>query len=196
MSNNSLQVSAVARADKGKGASRRLRHANKVPAILYGAGQDPVSICLEQNEIMHNLENDAFYSSVLSLTVDGGESVSVVLKDLQRHPYKAMIMHADFLRLADDAAIQVIVPLHFVNASMAPGVKLGATFSFQMRNLKVECLPKDLPESIEFDLSVMNVGDLAHLSDIKLPEGVELTVLKYGAKFDAPVAQLAQGKGQ
>ncbi len=185
-----LQLNAVARTDVGKGASRRLRHQDIVPAIVYGIGKEPEMLALKHNEVIKALENEAFYSQIVSLNVDG-KSQQVVLKDLQRHVFKPKIMHMDFLRIKAGEKITMLIPLHFLGEDVAPGVKEeGGIFSHALNEVEVKCLPADLPAFIEVDLSKMGLSDIFHLSDLKLPENVELTVLAQGEEYDQPVATM------
>ena len=169
-----FELSAELRQDMGKGASRRLRRKeNKVPAIMYGGGEEPISLSLNHNELKKALENQAFYSHILTIHVDGNKQ-QAVLKALQRHPYKPRILHLDFLRITGKEKIQMQVPLHFVGGDQAPGVKIdGGIISHLLSNIEVRCLPADLPENIEVDLSNLALDQSLHLSDLKLPKGVE-----------------------
>lgn len=168
-------LNAQPRDDQGKGASRRLRRAGRVPGILYGGDEAPQSISLDHNELLRNLDHEAFYSHILSVKL-GDANVQVILKDLQRHPAKPVIQHIDLMRVQADRAIRVHVPLHFLNEKTAPGVKQeGGVVSHHMIEVEIECLPGDLPEYIEVECGGMNIGDALHLSDIVLPEGVRMT---------------------
>jgi len=181
---------AELREDQGKGASRRLRHQGKVPAILYGAGRPPRALCFDQNKVLHQLENESFYSSVLNIKV-GEKSQAVILKDLQRHPARHMIMHMDFQRILDDVAIKMNVPLHYVGEEIAPGVKTGGgSVSRLMNDVEVECLPKYLPEYLEVDISELELDAMLHMSDIKLPEGVEIPELAQGEGHDQAIVSI------
>ncbi|WP_133000719.1 50S ribosomal protein L25/general stress protein Ctc [Luteimonas arsenica] len=172
MSNH--KITAASRKDEGKGASRRLRHAGSIPAIIYGGDAAPQSIQLDQEKIWVASQHEWFYSSILDLEVDG-KVQAVLLRDMQRHPYKQVIMHLDFQRVNANEAIRVNVPLHLVNADQSPaGKSAGVVLTQEMNEVEVTCLPGKLPESIEVDLSNMEVGDTVHLSDVVLPEGVEL----------------------
>ena len=174
MSNN--KITAASRKDEGKGASRRLRHAGKVPAIVYGGDAAPQSIQLDQEKTWVASQHEWFYSSILDLEIDG-KVQSVLLRDMQRHPYRQIIMHLDFQRVNANEAIRVSVPLHLVNAEGSPaGKSAGVVLTQEMNEVEVTCLPGKLPESIEVDLSKMDVGDTVHLSEVVLPEGVELVV--------------------
>ncbi|HEY5602428.1 MAG TPA: 50S ribosomal protein L25/general stress protein Ctc [Gammaproteobacteria bacterium] len=189
MSEN-FNMTVETRKDVGKGASRRLRRAGKVPGILYGAGKEVVSLIMDHNEIMHHLEHEAFYSHILNVAVDG-KPQKAVLKDVQRHPAKPVIMHVDFLRVSETNKIHMHVPLHFKNADIAPGVKIdGGLVSHLMSSVDIVCLAKDLPEYLEVDLGNMKVGDSLHLSDIKLPQGVEIPALAQGPDHDLPIVSV------
>jgi len=192
---NQFEVTAELRQDLGKGASRRLRHAGKVPAILYGAGKEATSLTLRHSEMLRHLEHEAFYSHILSLKI--GEQVEqVVLKDMQRHPAKPIIMHVDFMRVSESEKIVMHVPLHFLNEAACVGVKKeGGVVSHQMVEIEVRCLPKDLPEFISVDLSNLQLGHIIHLSELTLPAGVEIPALAHGAEHDLPVASVHKGHG-
>ena len=173
-------VAAESRADQGKGASRRLRREGKVPAIIYGGKDAPTAVAVSANEMFKHLKVEAFYSHLLTLTL-GSQTQQVVLKDLQRHPVTGLAIHVDFQRVLADQLLKMHVPLHFVGADIAPGVKPGnGIVEHQLNQVEVECLPKDLPEFIEVDLSQLNVNESVHLSQLKLPEGVALVQLKHG----------------
>jgi len=163
----------------GKGASRRLRRDNLVPAILYGDDKEPQAIQLKVNEVFKYLENEAFYSQLLQVSVDGAEPVRSILKDVQRHPYKQQILHMDFMRVVAGAELQVSVPLHYVNEETCVGVKNGGGMIIHNENeVLVACRPRDIPESVEVDMAALEIGGSVHLSDLKLPEGVRLVDLK------------------
>jgi len=193
-------LSAVIREDAGKGASRRLRRENGVPAIIYGGkagGNDrkPQAITLKANELNKALENEAFYSSIISLSVDGKEE-QVVLKDLQRHPAKALVWHADFLRVSKSTKIKASVPVHFINEETCAGVKVGGgKITHMLTNLDIICSAGDLPEFIEVDMANVEVGAVVHLSDLKLPKGVEALALTHGAEHDTAVVTVVAVKG-
>ena len=183
-----FKIIAELREDMGKGASRRLRREGKVPGVVYGAEKDATSIMVAQNEIMHHLENEAFYSHILTLQV-GNKKEKVVLKDLQRHPYKAVVLHVDLQRVDENEKLTMRIPLHFVNENICIGVKQdGGVVSHVMTDLEISCLPKDLPEYIEVDLAEVNVGESIHLSDLKMPEGTEIAVLMHGGDAVQTVA--------
>jgi len=185
---NDFQLYAKARNDMGKGASRRLRRlANEVPAIIYGGKKDPQNISLTQNTLEHALDNEAFYSHIITLDVDG-KTEDVILKDVQRHPAKPVILHVDFLRVSKTQKLQTKVPLHFTNEDTCVGAKLsGGNISRSMTELDISCLPADLPEYIEVDVAEVDIGQILHISDIKLPKGVESVGLSHGEEHDLPI---------
>jgi len=169
------------RTDLGKGASRRLRHANKVPAILYGEGKDPISLTLEHKNVFRAQQEEAFYSQVLTLNVNG-KPVECLIKDMQRHPFKQVIMHLDFLRIDASHAVQMNAPIHFINEEEA--TKKGGIVAHHANEIAISCLPADLPEYIEVDVSSLEVGETIHLSDITLPKGVTSDELAKGEDHD------------
>jgi large subunit ribosomal protein L25 len=185
----SFEFDAELRGSLGKGASRRLRRANKVPAVLYGGSTGPVALMLDHNKILRSLENEAIYSHILTIRFNGKEE-KAVLKDLQRHPSKPVILHMDFQRVSESNRLRVRVPLHFVNQETCVGVKKGGLVTHNMADVEVVCLPKDLPEYIEVDLAQVDIGEIIHLSDLKLPAGVEIHALLQGAEHDLAVASV------
>jgi len=186
----SFQIEAEVRTDTGKGSSRRLRHANKVPAVIYGASKDPVALTLDHNEMFHHLENEAFYSHILTVNV-AGDKQPAILKDLQRHPAKnAIIMHVDLQRVDMNEKIRVHVPLHFMNEDKAAGVKAGGLVTHSSTELHIACLPGALPEYIEVDIENLELDASLHVSDLKLPEGVEAVDLLHGDDHDHIVAAI------
>jgi len=175
-----IEIKAEPRSLQGTGASRRLRRESKVPGILYGAGKDAQPIQLDHKELYFKLKLEAFHASVLDLSV-GTEKSQVLLRDYQMHPFKDLILHADFQRVDANKKIHMRVPLHFVNAEISPGVKLaGGAVQHIVNDLDIACLPKDLPEFIEVDLKDLQAGHSLHVSGIKLPAGVESTALLKG----------------
>lgn len=181
------EIKAQSRKDEGKGASRRLRHASFVPAVVYGAGQDPQSIQIEHNTILLAAKNEWFFSSILDLNVDG-KVQKVLVRDWQKHPFKQLMMHMDFLRIDENQAVRVNVPLHFLNQEKSSAAKTsGVVVSHNLTEVEVLCLPKDLPEFIELDLSDLKEGDIVHLSQLKLPANVEIPALQLGESHDIPV---------
>lgn len=188
-----IEINARKRDVQGTGASRRLRHAGRVPGIVYGGGKDAQAVDLDHKELYFSLKNEAFHSSVLSMDLDGVKE-SVLLRDYQMHPYKQQVMHVDFLRVDAQHRIHVKVPLHFLNADIAPGVKLGGgVVSHLMTEVEVICLPGSLPEYIEVDLSNLDAGHSVHLSELKLPAGVEIAALARGE--DHAVANILSVRG-
>jgi large subunit ribosomal protein L25 len=185
----SFELNAESRTDMGKGASRRLRHAGKVPAIIYGGNKDPEALTLSHNELLRNLEHEAFYSHILTIKTSGGNT-SAILRDLQRHPSKPVVMHVDLQRVTADEALRTNVPLHFIGEETNPAVKAGGLLSHEQTEVEIECLPKDLPEFIEVDISGMEIGDTLHLSDLKVPEGVTLLELVRGEDHDQSVVSM------
>ncbi len=194
MSDN-IVINAKVRSDMGKGASRRLRRKDEmVPAIIYGGKSEPKSIMVLHREMAKATENEALFSSVLDINIDGKVELAI-LKDLQRHPARPLIMHADFLRVDRSKKLQVNVPLHFLNEEQCHGVKIeGGRIQHNMVEVEVSCLPDDLPEYIEIDMLAVNLGDIIHLSDLVLPENVESVALSYGEDHDLPVASVAAQK--
>ncbi|UVE16995.1 50S ribosomal protein L25/general stress protein Ctc [Pseudomonas sp. LS44] len=178
---NDFNLSAESRADLGKGASRRLRRlASLIPAVIYGGDKAPQSISLIAKDVAKLLENEAAFSHVISLNVDG-TAENVVIKALQRHPAKGYVMHADFQRVVAGQKLTAHVPLHFINQEGSVGVKQqGGEVSHTIAEVEVSCLPKDLPEFIEVDMAKVEIGQILHLSDLKVPAGVELVALAHG----------------
>ena len=180
-------INVERREGEGKGASRRLRRDGNVPAIVYGGGVDPVNIQLNHEKLWLAQQNEWFYSSILDLSLNG-EVQKVLLRDLQRHPYKQQIIHLDFQRVNENEVLRAAVPLHFVNVETSPAGKTGGvTITHELNEVTVSCLPKDLPEAIEVDLAQLAVGQVLHLSELKLPAGVEIPELKLGASHDLAV---------
>jgi large subunit ribosomal protein L25 len=178
------------REDMGKGASRRLRRKGLVPAIIYGAGRPPRSITFDHNKVTKQLENESFYSSVLNIKV-GERSQAAILKDLQRHPAKRQIMHMDFQRIVEDQVIRMNVPIHFLNEEIAVGVKQGGgKVSRLMTEVEVVCLPKHLPEYLDIDIADLELDELRYISDIPLPEGVEIPALAQGEEANRPIVSI------
>ena len=180
-------VDAEPRDDVGKGASRRLRRAGRVPAIIYGAGESPQKISLDHNKMIHSLENEGFFSHVITINLDGKKQ-KAILRDLQRHPAKPALLHIDFQRVSEDQAINVHVPLHFIGEDVCPGVKQeGGAVSHQLIEVEISCLPKDIPEFIEVDVSQLKIGDSIHLSELKVAEGITISALTHGEGHDQQV---------
>jgi large subunit ribosomal protein L25 len=181
------KITASRRHDAGKGASRRLRHAGQVPAILYGGDLTPLNIQLNHEDVILAARNEWFFSSVLDLDIEG-ELQRVLVRDWQMHPYKQHMLHLDFYRIDENAEIRVYVPLHFLNQEDSPAGKTsGVVISHSLTEVEVACLSRDLPEHIEVDLADLAEGDLIHMSELTLPEGVELTALRLGEEHDQAV---------
>jgi len=181
---------AELREDQGKGASRRLRREKKVPAIIYGAGRPPRSLAFDHNKVLLKLENESFYSSILNIKV-GNKSQDAILKDLQRHPAKNQVMHMDFQRIVADEVIRMNVPLHYIGEDVAPGVKEGGgSVSKLMTDVEIVCLPRNLPEFIDVDVSELELDAMLSMSDIELPEGVEIPALAQGPEANRPIVSI------
>ena len=179
MSSDTIHLNAALRSDSGKGASRRLRREGLVPAIVYGGDRDPAKVTIRHNEFIHELENEAIYTQVIELRV-GDKKQEVILRDLQRHPFKNKLMHADFFRIDQNTPIKVVVPIHVANADNCVGVKLdGGMMTQLVTEIEIIALPKDLPEYLEVDAENLHLGDALHLTDIKMPEGVQIVSLTY-----------------
>ncbi|MCH1445252.1 MAG: 50S ribosomal protein L25/general stress protein Ctc [Gammaproteobacteria bacterium] len=189
-------VEAELRSDEGKGASRRLRRLEaKVPAIIYGGDSAPVSLSLIRKDLEKHLEKEAFYSAIIEVAYDGKKE-KAILKALQRHPAKDFPMHADFFRVEANKAIKVSIPLHFTNEDTCVGVKMGGgRIQHTVNEVEVLALPADLPEFIEVDMTDVQVGDIIHLSDLQLPEGVTSTALALGDDRDMGVASVLAPRG-
>jgi large subunit ribosomal protein L25 len=186
----SFELTAEPRTDVGKGASRRLRRDGRIPGILYGSDKDPIMVSFDHDDLAHRLEYEAFFSHILTINV-GGSSENVVLKDLQRHPFKRSIIHVDFQRINEKEELTMRVPLHFLNEEKCPGVKTGGgVISHIMTDVEIACLPKDLPEYIEVDMGALELGDAVHLGELVLPSGVEIVSLRHGGDPDLPVVNV------
>ena len=196
MSQEDFKLDATARNDLGKGASRRLRRlAGEVPGVVYGGTAAPISISVSHNELLKHLEHEAFYSHIISLNVDG-KAQDVILKDLQRHPAKPVVLHADFLRIDKATRLTTHVPLHFINEAISKGVKIqGGKVIHNVTQIEVSTLPHNLPEFIEVDLADAEIGTIIHISDLKLPSGVTSVALAHGADHDLAVATIVKPKG-
>ena len=186
-------LNAQTRSDLGKGASRRLRHANSIPAVIYGAGKDPQSLTFSHNDIIKALEHEAFYSSVLNIKIDGNNTKAVI-KDIQRHAYKPKVLHMDLQRVSEVEKIHMHVPIHFIGEDVAPGIKAGGQIIHNLNDIEVACLAKDLPEFIELDVSGLNIGESLHISDLTLPEGVVSIELSHGEDHDQPIVSIQKGR--
>jgi len=191
-----FELNAEVRNDTGKGASRRLRRsADLVPAIIYGGDKGAQPISLIRKDLEKALENEAFYTHVLTVNV-GQDREKAILKDLQRHPAKSRIMHADFMRIDDNVAIKVHVPIHFLNEDTCHGVKMqGGVIQHQTTDIEVQCLPANIPSYIEVDMATVETGQIVHLSDITLPAGVTSVALALGEDHDLAVASVLAPRG-
>jgi large subunit ribosomal protein L25 len=178
------------RQDQGKGASRRLRREGKVPAIIYGGGRPPRALTFDHNAVVHELENESFYSSILNIKV-GDKNQAAILKDVQRHPARRQIMHLDLQRILADVKIRMNVPIHYLGEDVAIGVKQGGgSVSRLMNDVEVTCLPKDLPEYLEVDISGLDLDDMLYLSDIEVPAGVEIVDLIHAGEQRQPIVSI------
>ncbi|WP_323845134.1 50S ribosomal protein L25/general stress protein Ctc [Microbulbifer magnicolonia] len=190
-----IKLNANVRSDEGKGASRRLRREEgRVPGIVYGGKSEPQSISLLQKDMFKALENEAFFSSVLTLDIDG-KSDTVILRDLQRHPAKQLLLHVDFQRVSANTKVHVKVPLHFLNEETCKGVKAGGIVSHTLTELEISAPASKLPEFIEVDLANLEMDGIIHISDIKLPAGVESVDLSHGTDHDLVVASVHKPRG-
>ncbi len=191
-----FEINAEVREDMGKGSSRRLRRlADHVPAIIYGGNKDPQPLTLIRKDLEKSLENEAFYSHVLTIKIGKGKE-KAILKDLQRHPARNSVMHADFLRVDDKTMVKVHVPIHFLNEDTCHGVKVeGGMIQHQATDVEVQCLPGDIPEYLEVDMLNVETGQIVHLSEITLPEGVTSMALALGEDHDLAIASVNAPKG-
>ena len=175
-----IEVNAMSRSLQGTGASRRLRGTGKVPGIIYGGEHPAQNVEFEHNGLFHQLKQEAFHASILSMAIDGKKE-RVLLRDVQMHPWKQLILHVDFQRVSANKRIHMKVPLHFINADISPGVKTGGGIvSHVMNEMDITCLPDDLPEFIEVDLQTLEIGAAVHLADLQVPKGVESVQLTRG----------------
>ncbi|MFC3909577.1 50S ribosomal protein L25/general stress protein Ctc [Legionella dresdenensis] len=192
---STIVLEAETRSDIGKGASRRLRRLeNKVPGVLYGGDKKPVSIHLPHNKVIKALESESIYSSIFDLKIDG-KTEHVILKALQRHPYKPVVMHMDLQRVSAKDILIKKVPVHFINEQTSKGIKAGGMINHTMTQIEIRCQAKDLPEFIEIDMSSVELDDVVHLSDLKLPKGVQLTVDLTDGSHNLPVVSIHAPKG-
>ena len=185
-----FSLAAETRRDAGKGASRRLRREGKIPGIMYGGGQAPTGVAFDANALHRNMAEEAFLSSILTVTLDG-QAMQAIVRDYQPHPAKRAILHLDLQRIVATEKLRMTIPLHFINEELSPGVKLGgASVSHLLTELEVSCLPKDLPEYIEIDVAPMQLNDMLHIRDLKLPEGVEVPGFEANTDSDLPVVHV------
>jgi large subunit ribosomal protein L25 len=189
----SFELVAEFRDAEGKGASRRLRRANKVPAILYGGHREPRALALDHTRLLLMLDNERFYSTIINLRV-GDVTQAAVLKDVQRHPAKNAVIHVDLQRVLENEKIRIRIPLHFQGAAGSPGVKAGGLVSHLRNEVEVSCLPKDLPEYIDVDLSGLGMNQMLYLADLKVPEGVEILELSHGR--NSPVVSIHHARAE
>jgi len=194
-----FKIPAEMRADVGKGASRRLRRAGRVPAVVYGAQRDPATISVDHDSVLHMADEDAFFASILELRVGDDKRQKVVVRDLQRHPFKPLLTHIDFLRVREDQVVRINVPIHFTNEENSrAGRKAGVVISHQAMEVEIDALPKDFPEFLEVDLSQLEPGESVMLSEIPLPEGVTIPALEISEDNDHPVVTaiyIREGQG-
>jgi large subunit ribosomal protein L25 len=188
-----FELNAEFRDAQGKGASRRLRHENKVPAILYGGHREPRALALDHTKLLLMLDNERFYSTIINLKV-GEVSQAAILKDVQRHPAKNAVVHVDLQRVLENEKIRIAIPLHFKGESVAPGVKKGGVVSHLRNEITVSCLPKDLPEFVDVDLSGLDINQMLYLADLKVPEGVEIIELAHGR--NSPVVSVHHARAE
>jgi large subunit ribosomal protein L25 len=197
-----FKIPAEMRTDVGKGASRRLRHAGRVPAVVYGAERDPATISLDHDSVLHMAESESFFASIIELSVGGDKRQKVVVRDLQRHPFKPRLSHIDFLRVSDDHTIRISVPIHFINEEKSEaGRQAGVVISRQVIEVEIDALPKDLPEYLEVDLADLEPGGQVMLSEIPLPGGVSIPALEISADNDHSIVNAifireSQGTGE
>lgn len=186
---NVFEFVATNRETSGTGAARAIRRQGDVPAIIYGGNTTPAMLTLNHNDVIKHLENEAVYSHILDITIDG-KTEKAVLKDLQRHPAKPQILHLDFIRINETQPLKIHVPLHFINESKSAGVKKGGVVTHGCIDVEVSCLPAVLPEYLDVDLAHLDIGESVHLSEISLPSGVEIFELSHGEKHDVAVASV------
>lgn len=185
------QIQAFARTGKGKTLSRRYRREGKVPAVLYGAGKDNADLLLNHNEIKHNLDSQGFQAAIIEIKTENGSEQAIV-RDVQMHPYRAQVMHVDFQRVSATEKLRIAVPLHFIGGEECPGVyNEGGIETHLMNEIDIECLPADLPEYLEVDISALQLHESAKLSDVKVPEGVEIMALMHEGEDQAVASILA-----
>lgn len=192
-----IELTAQLRTDIGKGASRRLRrHADLVPVVLYGAGKDAVSLSIPHKDLHKACETEAFFSQIITIKAAGDEAQAII-KDLQRHPAKDRILHADFFRVRMDQEITVEVPLHFINEELCPGVRLhNGQVAHNLTSIEISCLPGKLPEYIEVDVERLEIGGSIHMSEIVLPQGVTITALQQGEDHDQVVVSVYEQRAE
>ena len=191
---NVFEFNAVSRVTAGTGSAKASRRNGNVPAVIYGGNNEPELIELNHNEVVKSLANEAVYLHILKLNV-GGKVENAILKDMQRHPAKTQILHMDFMRVVMSEKLKLNVPLHFMNEELSPGVKEGGVVMHSMTDVEIECLPGNIPEYIEVDLTGLQIGESIHLSQLILVDGLEIIALTHGEDHDLPVAQVMKSKG-
>lgn len=192
---NSNVIHAELREDVGKGASRRLRHQGKIPAVLYGGDRDPASLTLNHDPMLHAIENESFFSSILEIQISDGRTQSVVVRDIHYHPYKQQIMHFDFMRISADEQLKMYVPIHYTHEAESPaGKESGVIIQHLVTEVEISALPANLPEYLEMDLSKLESGDVVMMSDLKLPEGVVIPELSDDEEDDVMIANTSHVK--
>jgi large subunit ribosomal protein L25 len=193
---DTTSIIAEIREDVGKGASRRLRREGKIPAVVYGGHSEPVTLSLQQEEMLHATNNESFFSSILEIKVGKDHTQQVVVRDMHRHPFKPVIMHIDFMRVSAEEVLKISVPIHFVGEEESPAGKAsGVVIQHQMTEIEITALPKDIPEFLSVDLSQIDAGDAVMLSSVELPEGVSVPALEIeGEDYDTPVANAVHVK--
>lgn len=189
-----LKLDATVRTDHGKAASRRLRRAKKLPAVLYGATSDTVALTLDEEQVLQLMREEAFFSQIIDINIDGTME-RAILKDLQRHPVKPVVLHMDLQRIAAGQKLRQRVPLHFINEDKAIGVKQRGVLHHDLLDVEIECLPEHLPEYIEIDIANLGLDEAYHLSDLKLPDGVTLMALAHDAEHDSSVVSIYTPRG-
>ncbi len=188
-----FELTAKTRGQTGTSFSRRFRRDGKVPAVIYGAGKDNQNLLLDHLEVQRNLEVEAFYSAIITVKTDNGNE-QAILRDVQMHPYKPQVQHVDFQRVSETETLRIKIPLHFMGADVAPGVKVqDGIISHLVNEVEISCLPSELPEYLEVDVSELNLYESVKLSDIRLPEGVELLALAHGGE-DQTIASVVAPK--
>ncbi|SHE21222.1 50S ribosomal protein L25/general stress protein Ctc [methanotrophic endosymbiont of Bathymodiolus puteoserpentis (Logatchev)] len=191
---NVFEFNAVSRVAAGTGSAKASRRNGNIPAVIYGGNSEPELIELNHNAVVKSLANEAVYSHILKLNV-GGKIENAILKDMQRHPAKTQILHMDFMRVVMSEKLKLNVPLHFINEELSPGVKEGGVVMHSMTEVEIECLPGNIPEYIEVDLTGLQIGESIHLSQLVLVDGLEIIALTHGEDHDLPVAQVMKSKG-
>ncbi len=187
--NESNIINAEIREDVGKGASRRLRHQGKIPAVIYGGHRAPATLTIEHDPLKHRAEQESFFSSILVIQVADGRTQKVIVRDVQHHPYKAQIMHLDFMRVSDEEILRMHVPIHYIGESESPAGKAsGVVIQHLVTEIEIAALPGNLPGFLDINLSQLKIGDVVMLSDIQLPEGVQIPALGEGGSGDQMIA--------